>query len=120
MSEAAFTTVSEGQRQMTANESVEVLLNALRTRVETATTELILRELTVDPHRSIYSAVMIVRMDGRDKGYIWVEGKNDMVCCHSAAVPTGPLSSTGRKPFSYTDGELEAQLRAAISAILLH
>jgi hypothetical protein len=105
---------------MSANQSVEVLVNALRARVETATTELILKELSLDAQKSSYSAVMIVRMEGRDKGYIWVDGQNDMVCCHSAAVSTGPLSSSGRKPFSCTDGELEAQLRAAISAILLH
>ena len=105
---------------MSANQSIEVLVNALRTRVETTTTELIFRELSFDPQRSIFSAVMIVRMEGRDRGYIWVDGQNDMVCCHSAAVSAGPLSSSGRKSFSCADGELEAQLRAAISVILLN
>ena len=103
---------------MSTDQSVEVLVKTLRTRAETTTTELILRELSFDSQRSIYSAVLMVRLHGRDKGYIWVEGKNDAVFCHSTAVSTGPLSSTGRKAFSYTDGELEVQLCSAISAIL--
>ena len=103
---------------MNAGQSVEVLSKALRTNGQTRTTELIFRELSFDSQRSIYSAVLIVRLHGRDKGYIWVEGKNDAVCCHSNAVSTGPLSSTGRKAFSYRDGELEVQLSSAISAIL--
>jgi hypothetical protein len=108
----------EGQRQMNTDLSVEVLSKAVRTNLQTKTTELIFRELSFDSQRSIYSAVVIVRLHGRDKGYIWIEGKNDLVCCHSNAVPTGPLSSAGRKPFSYKDSELETELRSAISAVL--
>lgn len=43
-------------------------MKALRTRAETTTTELILRELSFDSQRSIYSAVLMVRLHGRDKG----------------------------------------------------
>jgi hypothetical protein len=103
---------------MNAGQSVEVLSKPLRTKGQTRTTELIFRELSFDSQRSIYSAVIIIRLQGRDKGYIWIEGKNDLVCCHSNAVATGPLSSTGRKPFSYKDSELETELRSAISAVL--
>ena len=62
---------------MSTDQSVEVLVKALRTRAETTTTELILRELSFDSQRSIYSAVLMVRLHGRDKGYIWAEGKNE-------------------------------------------
>jgi hypothetical protein len=103
---------------MRVDQSVGVLVEAIRARAETSTTKLILRELSFDPQRSIYSAVMIVRANDYDRGYIWIDGKQDGVCCHSTAVSTGPLSSTGRKPFSYTDRELDIQLRSAISAIL--
>jgi hypothetical protein len=103
---------------MNADQSVEVLSKALRSNGPTRTTELVFRELSFDSQRSIYSAVIIIRLRGRDKGYIWIEGKDDLVCCHSNAVATGPLSSTGRKPFSYKDSELETELRAAISAVL--
>jgi hypothetical protein len=103
---------------MRVDQSVGVLVDGIRARAETATTKLVLRELSFDPHRSIYSAVMIVRANDYDRGYIWIEGKPDGVCCHSTAVSTGPQSSTGPQPFSYTDRELDIQLRSAISAIL--
>jgi hypothetical protein len=103
---------------MKADLSVEVLSKALRTNVQTNTAELIFRQLSFDSQREIYSAVVIIRLHGRDKGYIWIEGKNDLVCCHSNAVAIGPLSSTGRTPFSYKDIELETELRSAISAVL--
>src|SRR5882724_8851637 len=98
--------------------SVEVAGRGLQQQIQTGTTELIFRELSFDPQRSIYSAVMIVRTQGRDKGYIWIDGNSDLVCCHSTAVSTGPLSSLDRKPFSCKEYELKVQLNAAISNIL--
>jgi hypothetical protein len=98
--------------------SVAVVCRALQHQTQPGTTELIFRELSFDPHRSIYSAVMIVRAKGRDKGYIWIDGNSDLVCCHSTAVSTGPLSSLDRKPFSCKERELKVQLDAAISNIL--
>jgi len=103
---------------MSIDHSVEVVCRALQPQVQTGTTELIFRELSFDPQRSSYSAVMIVRAQGRDKGYIWIDGNSDLVCCHSTAVSTGPLSSLDRKPFPCKERELKVQLNAAISNIL--
>jgi hypothetical protein len=103
---------------MSINHSVEVVCRALQPQVQTGTIELIFRELSFDPQRSIYSAVMIIRAQGRDKGYIWIDGNSDLVCCHSTAVSTGPLSSLDRKPFPCKERDLKVQLNAAISNIL--
>jgi hypothetical protein len=75
------------------------------------------KNLPADKKTTAYSSVPIAKSNKQDKGYVWMDGGVDFICCHSTVVATGPMSSAGRKSYRLTDPELETQLRSAISAI---
>lgn len=94
------------------------LIRKMQSSLDLSNAQLACRHLSSNESGELTSSVLVVRSNGWDKGYVWVDLDADKICCHSNAMSRGPMSSAERKFFVSSDPALESNLTSTITALI--